>query len=352
MRRVTVYRVARKRRCGIGGVCGSALVSTAIHTERHAYQTQRVNLVAGFQRTILEVGSALLRAGRLDIRRVFVYLAYALTPAPDVVTGSTVGVAVVIVYADSELSALHSAEQSASLSAVVHVGRRRGGVSRQAAALGYDIKYAAHSLGIVFRSGVGYHLNTLHAVCRKAFKHLRRIVAHHIVGASVDINLERTAAVHLYVVISIYRHERHLAQHFEHRVRLRVGVVGYVIFYLVDVRLHQRLLHHHLDTLELVGGIVHIHRSQIHRSTVGRCLEFPDNRLTAHRCDRRNVVAGTFQVHHKTSFLVCHLLCHRLRRRFLACYRHRGIRFSVIGQRVEQYTFQLERHGTGLRRHR
>ena len=220
MRRVTVYRVARKRRCGIGGVCGSALVSTAIHTERHAYQTQRINLVAGFQRTILEVGSALLRAGRLDIRRVFVYLAYALTLAPAVVTGSTVGVAVVIVYADSELSALHSAEQSASLSAVVHVGRRRSGVSHKAAALGYDIKYAAHSLGIVFRSGVGYHLNTLHAVCRKAFKHLLRVVAHHVVRASVDINLERTAAVHLYVVIPIYRHERHLAQHFEHRVRL------------------------------------------------------------------------------------------------------------------------------------
>ena len=171
---------------------------------------------------------------------------------------ASVVVVVRVGSADGELTLLHR-----SIHARINIGIRHSAVSSHGVALNalaysHDIEDAAHALRIVLRSGVCNHLYLLYRRRRHALQHLLRVVRHHTVGSSVDVHLEARAAIHLDIAVAVYRHHRHLAQHLQYVVGLRVGVFLYVVRNLVDVGFHKRLLRHDLHGTQLVRSLLYI----------------------------------------------------------------------------------------------
>ena len=104
--------------------------------------------------------------------------------------------------------------------------------------LGHDVEYAANALGIVLCAGVGDDFHFLHHAGWKTLEDDARVVAHHLVGLTVDVDFEARFAVHLYVVLPVDGDEGHFAQHVDHRALLRIGVVGHGVGQAVNLARH------------------------------------------------------------------------------------------------------------------
>ena len=116
-----------------------------------------------------------------------------------------------------------------------------------------DIQDATHAFGIVLRSRVGNDLDAFDRIGGHTLQHFLRIVCHHLVRLVVHIHLERTGAVHLYIVLAIDSNHRHLTKHLDHSIRLRIWIVLDIIGNLVDVGLDERLLFDNLHALQFEG---------------------------------------------------------------------------------------------------
>ena len=114
----------------------------------------------------------------------------------------------------------------------------------------HNVQHTTHALGIILRARVGHHLNALHGNGRHILENHRGVRREHHIGFAVHIHLERRRAVDRDIVLTVYRHHGHLAEHVEHGVRLRVLVFGYVVAHLVNLHLHQWLLSHHFHALQ------------------------------------------------------------------------------------------------------
>ena len=226
--------------------------------ERGSYESQRVHIVARLEvarmrvviRTAVARSIAVKRRRRGRVaREQTAKVAMHITHIVVVVrVGST----------DGELSLLHRSIHTGISISVRHTGVRRNGIALDALAHGHDVEDAAHALCVVLRTGVGYHLYLLYRRCRHTLQHLLRVLRHHVVGSSVDVHLKTRAAVHLDIAIAVYRHHRHLAQHFQYVVGLRVGVFLYVVRNFVDVGFHERLLRHYLHSAQHVRSLLYI----------------------------------------------------------------------------------------------
>ena len=122
----------------------------------------------------------------------------------------------------------------------------------------HDIQYTGCALGIVLRTRVGHHLNTLHGGSGHALEHHRRIRREHHVGHAIHIYLEIGRTIDGDIILSIDGDHRHLTEHVEYGVRLGVLVLGHVVAHLIDLHLHQRLLGDDLHTLQHSGTLLQI----------------------------------------------------------------------------------------------
>ena len=174
----------------------------------------------------------------VQIRCPFGIVAVYRAPCAAGIVSWRVVVIVVVACTQGQFAAFYRTEQSAAGTHVADISAERGRIPFQSAAHGDDVQYAAHSFGVIFWTGVSDYFDVFDGIGRHAFQHFRGVVAHHIVGLSVHVNLEAAAAVHLYVVFAVHGHHRYLAKHLQHGVRLRIGVVLHVVLYLVDVRFH------------------------------------------------------------------------------------------------------------------
>ena len=127
----------------------------------------------------------------------------------------------------------------------------------------HNVQHTRGTLGIVLCTRVGHHLNALHGRGGHALEHHRRVRGEHHVGHAVDIHFERRRAVHRDIVLTVDRYHRHLAEHVEHGVRLRVLVFSHVVTHLVDLHLHQRLLGDHLHALQHGGVLLNINSTEV-----------------------------------------------------------------------------------------
>ena len=130
--------------------------------------------------------------------------------------------------------------------------RRPGGLVRN------QVQDTADALGIVARAGIGDNLDILDGRGRHILENLRGIAAHHHVRLPIDVNLETRAAVHRDVVVPIDRNHRHLAEHVEDGVRLRVHIVRHAVCHPVGRHLHQWLLGDNLHHGEVLHVVLYI----------------------------------------------------------------------------------------------
>ena len=168
------------------------------------------------------------------------------------------------------------------------------------------------------------------------FQDFRRIITHHVVGLAVDIHLETAAAVHLDVVFAVHRYKGYFAQHLKNRVRLGIGVVLHVIFYLVDICLYQRLLGYNLHLSQLIGSICNIHGTEVHRLFSRFYGEVLHNTVPSHRRNCHNEVAfitGYFLL--EVSLHIRHQHFQRMFRRFFLNYFDCSVRLAFFSKRIE-----------------
>ena len=237
-------------------------ISSAIgapKSKRCRNEAKGIYLIACLQATRLEIGTSRGRGLGYDIgrgspciisQRATCFSQHFLgitTPRARLLT-----MVVIVSSAHGELAFLHRTEEIAPYSATgIHVGTDGQRIAFHAPAHGDDVEDAAHALGVILRTWVGDDLYLLDGVGRHTFEHFTRIVAHHVVGLAVHIYLERGTIVHLDVVLSIHRYHRHLAEHLQDIVGLRLRIRLHIIGQLIDVGLYQRLLCHYRHGIEV-----------------------------------------------------------------------------------------------------
>ena len=251
--------------------------------------------------------------------------------AAAVVAGLVV-VIVIVAGADGQLSALYGTECPAACTAVADIGTERSRIAFESAAHGDDVQNTAHTLGVILGAGIGYHFNMLDTVCRHTFQHFRRVVAHHVVGLSVDIYLKAATPVHLNIVLAIHRYQRYLAKHFQHGVRLGVRVILHIVLYLVDICLHQRLLCHYFHLPQLIGGIYDIQRAEVHQLLPCLHRKVLHDGSTSHGSDGHHEVARTGYFLLELAFHVRYQHFQRLCRGLFLHDFNGSIRFTLLGE--------------------
>ena len=144
--------------------------------------------------------------------------------------------------------------------------------------------------------------------------------------------LETAASVHLHIIFPVHRHQRNFAQHLQNTVRLGVGVVFNVIFYLVHIYLHQRLLGDNFHSLQFIIGFRRIQRPEVDYFRRRFQSEVFHNRRFTYRRNADCIIACRY-----IQFLLELTICpgHRhfysfVRNTFLG-NPDGGIRFSLLG---------------------
>ena len=254
--------------------------------------------------------------------------------ATAVIVAGLIVVVVIVAGADGQLAALDGTECPAACTAIADVGTERSRIAFDSAAHGDDVQNPSHTFGVILGAGIGYHFNMLDTVCRHTLQHFRRIVAHHVVGLSVDVYLEAAAPVHLNIVLAIHRYQRYLAKHFQHRVRLGVRVVLHIVLYLVDICLHQRLLSYNLHLSQLIGGIYDIQRTEVHQLLPCLHRKVLHDGSTSHGSDGHHEVARAGYFLLKLTFHVRYQHFQRFCRSLFLHDFNGSIRFTLLGERV------------------
>ena len=102
------------------------------------------------------------------------------------------------------------------------------------------------------------------------------------------------ATIHLYVVFSVHRHQRHFSKHLQYTVRFRVGVILDIILDLVYIHLDQRLLRHDFHSFQFIISLSGEHCPQINDSNRWFQSElFRDGRF-AYRRNSNDVISRTY----------------------------------------------------------
>ena len=243
---------------------------------------------------------------------------------------------------DGELALLHRSIHTGISISVRHTGVRRNGIALDALAHGHDVEDATHALRVVLRTGVGYHLYLLYRRCRHTLQHLLRVLRHHVVGSSVDVHLKTRAAVHLDIAIAVYRHHRHLAQHLQYVVGLRIGVLLYVVRNFVDVGFHERLLRHDLHSAQHVRSLLYIQCVERYRGFAVRHNEVAHDGLLAHCVHVEAIAARLLQSHAEGAVSLRHGECGGGCRVGLRCDFHGGVLLAFLSSGISHYTLHHE----------
>ena len=331
--------VVQRRESAIGTTT-VAVAAAAPQAERGRNQVQRVDLVTGFHAARLKRIVAFAASVVIQVGHVGRNLGSTLRTAR--IAAGRVVIVVVVACAYGQFAFLHGAEQSASGAAVADVAAYGHRVAFESATLSHDVQDTTHALGIVFRAGVGDDLNVLDGVGGHALQHFGGVVAHHVVGLAVHVDLEGAASVHFDVVFSVHGHQGYLAKHFEQRVGLRVGVVLHVVFYFVNVGLHQRLLCHYFHLAQFVRGIGDVEGSEVYQLLAGLDGKVFHNGVASHRSDGQHKVSCAGHLLAEFAFHVRHQHFHRLLRFLFLSHSDGGIRLAFVGERIEQHSLDLE----------
>ena len=251
--------------------------------------------------------------------------------AAAVVAGLVI-IIVVVAGADSQLAALYRTECSTACTAVADVGTERSRIAFESATHGDNVQNTAHTFSIILGAGIGNHLDMLNAVGRHTLQYLGRVIAHHVVGLSVDVHLEAAAPVHLNIVLAVHRHQRYLAEHFQHGVRLGVRVILHIVLYLVDICLHQRLLSYNLHLSQLIGSIYDIQRTEVHQLLPCLHRKVLHDGSTSHGSDGHHEVARTGYFLLELAFHVRYQHFQRLCRGLFLHDFNGSIRFTFLGE--------------------
>ena len=320
-----------------------ALVSATPKSERHSDQAQCIYFVAGLHAARLEGTVALVTAVIVQIGRILRNSFRRHMLAAAAVVAGLVIIIVVVAGADSQLAALYRTECSTACTAVADVGTERSRIAFESATHGDNVQNTAHTFSIILGAGIGNHLDMLNAVGRHTLQYLGRVIAHHVVGLSVDVHLEAAAPVHLNIVLAVHRHQRYLAEHLQHRVRLGIRVILHIIFYLVDVRLYQRLLSYNFHLSQLIGSIHDVECAEVHQLLPCLHRKVLHDGSTSHGSDGHHEVARTGYFLLELAFHVRYQHFQRLCRGLFLHDFNGSIRFTFLGERVEQNSFNLER---------
>ena len=136
---------------------------------------------------------------------------------------------------------LRHTKKISSPSAIAPIKRRRYSITSRCRLRGSDdIQYARCAFRIIFCTRIGDNFHFLYYAGGKTLQNHRRIIAHHLVGLSVDVNLKVRFSIDSYLVLPIYCNERHLPKHFQHGIGLRIRIVTHTVNQTVYLTFHQR----------------------------------------------------------------------------------------------------------------
>ena len=102
----------------------------------------------------------------------------------------------------------------------VEIKAQRQLIKQEIDRIGYDVQDGIHALSILTGPRVGDDLYALDGRGGHGFQDLLGILRQVGVVASVLVDLETAVAFYLDIILTIYRHHRHLAEHVEYCERL------------------------------------------------------------------------------------------------------------------------------------
>ena len=321
---------------GGAGECGRRIgfpvtfVLAAPKAEGHGYQTQCIDFIAGFHAAGLESTVSFARSAIIQVGRTAVRFTDR-TPVAAGIAARLVVIVVIVAGAESQFAALYRTEYAATGATVTYITAERGRIAFQTAAYGDNVQDTPNTLRIVLGAGIGNDFDMFDGVGGHTFQNIRRVIAHHIVGLAVDIYLETATAVHFDVIFTVYRYKGYFTQHLKNRVRFGIRVILYVILYLIDIGLYQRLLRHDFHLPQFVGSIRNVDSSEIHQFLSRFYGEVLYDAVPPHRRNRHDEVSfvtGHFLL--KLSFHVRYQHLNGMCRRFFLYNPDSGIRLSFL----------------------